>query len=88
MRDLICNLLCLLYVPEAAAKERGMTHEGTVFWVPVWLAIDGDNLLATPKVPALELWCWLCDAATTAATYFMTEDQFLALPLTIGRPLE
>ncbi len=89
-RTLSClaGLLPALYVRETVAIANGMTHEGRLFGVPAWLRVDGDDqVTGTPKVPALHLWCLLIDLSLEVASCFMREDQVLASPITIGRPL-
>lgn len=77
-----------LYLNETAAKACGMTHEGTLFGVPAWLVITGDNeVTGCPKLPILQLWCVAVDAAMEFALYFIPSNIEVATPVSIGRKL-
>lgn len=81
-----------LYLARARAVAIGFTHEGTLFGVPAWMRDvdgdpEGDPVIACPKVPVLQLWAMLADAAFEAATWFMWEDQVLAVPIRIAGPI-
>ena len=84
---MLAYVLSFLYIAESDAIEAGMTHEGTLFGVPAWLVEDGEMVNGTPKVPVLNLWCWLADSVLEAASYFMREDQEIPLPYRLGRKL-
>lgn len=84
MRD----LLDLLYISKARAREVGLTHEGTLFGVPAWFAEDdGEVAMATPKVPALHVWCWLADGCYELASWFMPSHVVLESPIRVTRPI-
>lgn len=73
-----------LYISRADALAAGLTHKGSLFGVPAWLAgEDGEVSMATPKIPALHAWCMLCDAVLELMSYFMPSDSILVSPITI-----
>lgn len=74
-----------IYITEARARESGLTHKGTLFGVPAWFANDdgGEVCMATPKVPLLHAWCWLCDKCYDIAASFTPADMVLVSPITI-----
>ncbi|MBH1877704.1 hypothetical protein I5W23_04365 [Stenotrophomonas maltophilia] len=75
-----------LYVDKESAIEAGMTHEGRLFGVPAWLREDSDSqVTASPKVPALHLWCMGVDLVLEIAAAFVQEDRALESPITLGR---
>lgn len=73
----------LIYVTKARAIESGLTHEGTLFGVPAWFDGDGDTGEATPKIPALHLWCIFADWCYEVASWFIPEDGVLYSPITV-----
>lgn len=77
-----------LYVTRAAAIEAGMTHEGRLFGCPAWLRVDSDEeVIGTPKVPLLHLWCLLIDGLLVIGSYFIPPDRILVSLITIGKPI-
>ena len=74
-----------IYITETRARESGLTHKGTLFGVPAWFAGDADGAIciATPKVPLLHVWCWLCDKCFDLAAFFTPDDQVLVSPITV-----
>lgn len=74
-----------LYITKARALESGLTHEGRLFGVPAWFDgdDDGEVSMATPKIPALHLWCMLVDGLMEAASYLIPADAVLVSPITI-----
>ncbi len=75
-----------LYIDRASAIDAGMTHEGRLFGVPAWLREDSDTqVTASPKVPALHLWCMAVDLVLEIAAAFVQEDLTLESPITLGR---
>lgn len=83
------NPLHLIYLPRSAAIAYGMTHEGTLFGVPAWVAVgEHDNeFMAAPKVPILQLWTLLADATLEALTYLLPADRSIEAPIRILKPI-
>lgn len=78
-----------LYLTRERAAAIGFTHEGTLYGVPAWLIEHSPEVVfGCPKIPALQLWTILADAAYELASFFMREDQALESPIRILRPLQ
>lgn len=76
----------MLYITRQEALNAGLTHEGTLFGVPAYLAITSDYVVSgTPKVPVLVLWCMFADALYELASYFLRGHQVLQSPIRIER---
>jgi hypothetical protein len=82
-------MLKYLYVTEANARLYGLTHEGTVFGLPVWLGdVDNDeSVLSLPKVPAMALYLHAMSALYDLFCEYVVQDN-LKIPLVIGRSIE
>lgn len=82
-------MLKYIYVTEAAARSYGLTHEGTVFGLPVWLG-DVDNnesVLSLPKVPVLSLYLRVMNLLFDLFCDYVVQDN-LQIPLVVGRSIE
>ena len=78
-----------LYITEADAIEAGMTHEGRMFGVPSWLRIDSEEqVTGSPKVPLLHVWCMFVDAVLEIGSWFVSSDNTVESPITVGRRIE
>lgn len=77
----------MIYVDKATALEIGMTHEGTLYGMPAWLAKSGDNFNATPKFPITIAWIWPVDRLYDLVSYFMREDQWMETPIRMTRAI-
>lgn len=79
----------MVYISKARAIEAGLTHEGTLYGVPAYFGEDdGQLVMATPKVPVLQLWCLFADAMYELASLFLNEHQVLKSPIYVERPIE
>lgn len=76
-----------LIINEDEARAAGLTHEGTLFGVPAWVAIDGEMVIGCPKFSPLRHYCdfgnWLLDVAASMAG----DDVQFVTPHTLGRAL-
>jgi hypothetical protein len=73
-----------LYITKARAIESGMTHEGSLFGVPAWFeGDDNECVMATPKVPMLNAWCWFADKCFELASLFILSDAVLVSPIAV-----
>lgn len=74
-----------MWINKETAKELGMTHEGTLYGVDVWMQLGNtQEFHAVAKFIPLAIWLWICEVFYDAAVYFMREDQYLETPMTIG----
>jgi hypothetical protein len=78
-----------LYLTRADALAFGLTHEGTLFGLPVYLGdvTNPDEFLAVPKIPVLVLWTLFCSKAFELMSYFISEDTVVKTPMVLGDPL-
>jgi hypothetical protein len=78
-----------LWLTKDEAKEAGMTHEGTLYGIPVYLG-DTDNpeaFLAVPKIPLLVLWTLFCNSAFEFFAMFCPDSVEIRVPVTFGDKL-
>ena len=83
------DFLKYLYVTEAQALSYGLTHEGTLYGIPVWIG-DVDNpesFLAIPKIPALVVWTAFASGAMQFLVEHFRNDESIETPLTVGRDI-
>jgi hypothetical protein len=79
----------MLYITKQEAIASGLTHEGTLYGVPAWFGEDDGHIcMATPKIPALTLWCLFADACYELASYFLKGHQVLHSPIHIQRAIK
>ena len=77
-----------MIVSKEDAKAEGMTHEGTLYGIDVYMRLNGNNEFdALPKVYWLHTWLWLCDAAYFVASWFLLPGCYIDTPMTIGDPI-
>ncbi len=77
-----------LFITRRRALALGFTHEGTLFGVPAWMMdVEHEAIVSCPKIPLLQLWALLADCAYEFASWFMYEDQQLASPIRVLRPI-
>lgn len=77
-----------MWVSKAAAKKAGMTHEGTLYGVAVYLRLLNKNDFdAVPKLWPSIAWLILCDLAYDFAAWFVPLDAELVTPMTVGKEL-
>ena len=78
-----------LYLTKADAVELGMTHEGTLFGLPVYLGeVDNpEQFLAIPKIPVLVLWTVLCSKLFDFFAMFCHPDTEIVTPVVVGDQL-
>jgi hypothetical protein len=78
-----------LFITRADALAYGLTHEGTLFGLPVFLG-DVDNptgFLAVPKIPILVVWTLLCTKMFEFFAHFVDEDTVIKTPMVLGDKL-
>lgn len=77
-----------MWVTKAAAKNAGMTHEGTLYGIPVYLNILNKNdFNAVPKFWPSILWVLLCDVMYDFAAWFVPLDGEIVTPMTVGKEI-
>lgn len=76
-----------LFISKDEALGVGMTHEGTIFGVPVWMANEGTEVVAAcAKFVPFELWLGFCSWLFDALLVFVPSNQELETPIkTKGR---
>lgn len=80
------SALDFLYVTRRRAIESNMTHEGTLYGVPAWMAVtDEESVSATPKIPILHLWCMAAELWYGSMMPFMPAGQEFEMPIRILR---
>jgi len=63
-----------MFVNREEALELGLTHEGTMFGLPVWMGeIHTDSPMVCPKFQPGRYWLSLCDSACEALTYVIPD---------------
>lgn len=76
-----------MWVTKENAKALGMTHEGTLYGVDVWLWFnpEDDNRFdaAAKFIPAV-LWIKFCNFMYDSAEWFIPEGYELHTPITVG----
>lgn len=78
------SALDLLYIDRRRALDLGFTHEGTLFGVPAWMMdVSTEQVVACPKVPALQVWTLLVDGLLELAAHFMSADQTIKSPIAV-----
>lgn len=82
------SILAAIYLTKAQALALGLTHHGSIFGIPAWVADAGDEVIGVPKVPALAAFTVALDWLMDAALYFLPDDVALETPLKVGRPIE
>ena len=78
-----------LFLTKADALEHGLTHEGTLFGIPVFLGdvTNPESFLAVPKIPILVFWTLLCTKMFEFFASFVSEDIVIKTPIVVGDPL-
>lgn len=77
------------YLTKQDALAAGLTHEGTLYGLPVYLG-DIDNpeaFLAVPKIPPLVVWTLFCSYMFEFFALFVSEDVEIRTPMVLGDEL-
>lgn len=78
-----------LLISKEQALDAGMTHEGTLFGVPCWMAGENsDEIMACAKFAPFELWLGVCSWVFDAFTIFVPEDKWLVTPMKFGAEIK
>lgn len=79
-----------MWMLKEEAKEYGMTHEGKLYGVSVWLRFnerDRNRFDAAPKFVPFMLWIRFCEFMYDTAEYFIPEGYELYTPMTVGEQI-
>ncbi len=77
-----------MWVSKEVAKHCGMTHEGTLYGVKVFLKLGRDiEFDAVAKFLPATMWIAMCDLLYELTSYCMPADATLVTPMTIGAEL-
>jgi hypothetical protein len=77
-----------LFVTRADALASGLTHEGSIYGVPSWMRVDGDDYMAAAKFAPLAIWCVLCDKVFDIWAAFMSDEYILVSPMKLGKRID
>lgn len=62
------------FVSSTEARELGLTHEGTMFGLPVWMGeINTDAPMICPKFQPGRYWLFVGDLVADALTYVLPD---------------
>lgn len=74
-----------MYVNREEALGLGLTHEGTMFGLPVWMGqIHTSAPMICPKFQPGRFWLALCDFVCDCLTYVVPSDYELDTMTVIG----
>jgi hypothetical protein len=82
-------MFTLFHITKREALDAGFTHVGTLYGVPAYFAgnVQGEMVMAIPKVPLLHWYCMVAELIFDAFSYFLSADQKLMYPLKIEGPI-
>lgn len=80
----------ILYIDKKMAREGGMTHEGSVYGMPCWLADvdDPEMITAVAKFYPLNFYLAAMDTVFEALTYVIPAADGINTPINIKGPIE
>jgi hypothetical protein len=77
-----------MWVSKEEAKEAGMTHEGVLYGVKVYMRLGTEaEIVAIAEFLPCTLWLMLCDTIYDTVAMLMPEYHELDTPMTIGAEL-
>lgn len=80
----------IMFINKQMAREGGMTHEGTVYGMPCWLADieDPEMITAVTKFYPLNFYLAFMDKVFETVAYMIPSANGIATPLTVKGPIE